>query len=480
MAGNDEDAPDSASGEHDHDAPVEAAGEGAGHEAPESAATTAAPAAQRRKRGFGQKFTLFVSALGLLATLAAGAAIVFRDKDERLRTVADALEGAAKDPGEFLRREESQFGDWLTKALPGDDDAPPKAIPLGARVTGVKPTPEPPKPAPAPGWAAPREVQAEISPPTGEAAPTQPPKVEPPKVEAPKVETFKPASDAPVAATRADPPPAASDKDIAALNRRLTALEENLREALEAATLARGAAAAAPGEGADKAGALDLKNDLAALKSRVEDLSEAVENFRAQLDQPKVETRAAAEVEQSAHDARNKALTAMESMALAQSLRLAFERGDPYQAEFAALQERGADAQLLAPLAAFAEHGAPTAKDMLAMFLPLGKRLRGAERPGEQAGSIADELLHDAEKLVRVRPIAEGAKATAEDLVPQIERALAHDDLKAASAAFAKLPDVAKGQAKEFGDTLNRRLAASSAASQLLLQSISALGRDKN
>jgi len=479
MAGNDEHAPVSASGESERDHGDSVEGEVVGHDAPEPVAP-AAPSPRRRKRGFGQKFTLFVSGLGLLATLGGGAAIVFKDRDERLRAVADALEGAAKDPQGFLRREESELGDWLTKALPGEDDAPRKLRPHVANVAGVKPSepekpaPESPKPAPTQGWAAPREVPAEKSPPVAEAPPS-------PKVEPPKIETFKPASDAPVASTRSDAPPAASEKEIAALERRLTALEENLREALEAAKQPRGgAAAASPGEGADKAGALDLKNDLLALKSRVEDLSEVVENFRARLDQPKVEARADAQVEQTAHDARNKALTAMESLALAQSLRLAFERGDSYQAEFAALQERGADAQLLAPLAPFAERGAPTAKDLLAMFLPLGKRLRGAERPAEPAGSLTDELLHDAEKLVRVRPITAGAKATAEDLVPQVERALAHDDLGAASAAFAKLPEMAKGQAKEFGDALNRRVAAEKAASQLLRQSISALGRDKN
>jgi len=509
MADNDQEAPHAAP--HDEAAKIETqhaelAAEGERHEASPPADELSPPAPVRKKRGLGQKLTLAVSALGLLATLAGGAAIVFEDRDPRLRNVADSMEAAAKDPLKFLHEQEDRLGAWLMTELPRGETPPAKLTPakpepeksepgklgpLSPRVTGVRPAEEPPKSDAPTGWATPREIQPPTK--TEATTPETAVKAEPPKPDAPKIETPKPVAPPPAAAKSAPQVEAPvelggaeigaegpTSHEIAALKSRLSTLEENLREARDAAMAAQAAASGRSDGGAEKSASPEVKDKLSTLQSRVEDLAEAVEGFRAQLDQPKVDTRAAAEVQQAAGATQSKALTALETMALAHSLRTAFIRGEPYAGELAALQARGTDPDLVAKLAPFAERGAPEAKDLLAMFLPIGKRLRAIERPDAPAGSLSDQLLRDAEKLVRVRPVTQAAPNTAEELVPTIERALAHDDLAAASAAVAKLPELAKGDAKLFADALEARVAGEKASTELLRQSVAALGRDKN
>ena len=167
-------------------------------------------------------------------------------------------------------------------------------------------------------------------------------------------------------------------------------------------------------------------------------------------------------------------------LTLAQSLQHALERGRPFAAEQAALSERGVDPQLLAPLAPFADQGAPTTARLLTSFAPLAKRLRALDEAPTAGASLADQLLHDAGKLVRVRPVNEPAKVSISELVAQIEVALAHDDLDGASEAFDKLPDNARSEANAFGETLNQRRAAEQAARSLLANALAGLLHLKN
>ena len=116
-----------------------------------------------------------------------------------------------------------------------------------------------------------------------------------------------------------------------------------------------------------------------------------------------------------------KAITAAETLGLAQSLAHSLERGRPFAAEQAALTERGVDPQLLAALAPVAEQGAPTAARLLASFAPVAKRLRALDDAPAAGGSLTDQLLHEAGKLVRVRPAGERANVSITELVARIE-----------------------------------------------------------
>ena len=94
--------------------------------------------------------------------------------------------------------------------------------------------------------------------------------------------------------------------------------------------------------------------------------------------------------------------------------------------------------------------------------------------------SLTDQLLHDAGKLVRVRPVGEAIAISVNENVEKIETALAHDDLDAASEAFEKLPEKARAEAESFGETLSRRREADQAAASLITAALAGLGHNKN
>ncbi len=441
--------------------------------APETAAEpkTAAEAAPepamappaRKSGGYWQKFTLLLAVLGLLAIGGGLAAIKFKDKDERLRAISDAIDAAAKDPERFASSVETKLGElWASVSSKVEGDRKSKPSQTAANEPAA-PTPKPAaepnppaavettRPTPTPGWAAPREPK-----PAPAARDEQP---------------------APIAAPTPAPSARAEDSaQIAALVKRIEQLEATAREALEAAKDAqRSAKPAETGEKTANEGSY-----LNALEGRIDELADEIRKVREQLDQPKSETRVAPDAAEAAASTQAKAVTAAETLGLAQSLVHSLERGRPFAAEQAALAERGVDPQLLAALAPFAEQGAPTAARLLASFAPVAKRLHALEDAPAAGGSLTDQLLQHAGKLVHVRPAGERANASIAELVTRIESALAHDDLDGASEAFAKLPDNARSEAKAFGETLGQRREAEQAATAIVANALAGLAHLKN
>jgi hypothetical protein len=439
--------------------PPEAEPETAAEPAPEPA--IAPPV--RKSGGYWQKFTLLLAVLGLLAIGGGLAAIKFKDKDERLRAISDAIDAAAKDPEGFASSVETKLGElWasISSKVEGDRKSKPSQT---AANEPAAPTPKPaaepnppaadetPRPSSTPGWAVSREPK-----PAPAARDEQP---------------------APVAAPTPTPSVRAEDSaQIAALVKRIEQLEATAREALEAAKDAqRSAKPAETGEKTTNEGSY-----LNALEGRIDELADEIRKVREQLDQPKSETRVAPDAADSAASTQAKAITAAETLGLAQSLMHSLERGRPFAAEQAALAERGVDPQLLAALAPVAEHGAPTAARLLTSFAPVAKRLRALEDAPATGGSLTDQLLHEAGKLVRVRPAGERANLSIAELVARIESALAHDDQEGASEAFAKLPDNARSEARAFGEALNQRRDAEQAATSLVANALAGLAHLKN
>ena len=442
--------------------------------APEAAHETAAepglePAVApptRKPGGYWQKFTLLLAVLGLLAIGGGIAAIKFKDKDERLRAISDAIDAAAKDPESFASSVETKFAElWASASskVEGDRKSKPRQTAANESAAAPKPAAEPspipavetPRPTPTPGWAAP-----------GEPKP------------APAAKDEQPASIAPP--TPAPSVHAEDSAQIAALAKRIEQLETTAREALETARDAQ--RTAKPAEMGEKTATPTAEEGtyLNALEGRIDELADEIRKVREQLDQPKSETRVAPDAAEAAASTQVKAITAAETLGLAQSLVHSLERGRPFAAEQAALTERGVDPQLLAALAPVAEQGAPTAARLLASFAPVAKRLRALEDAPAAGGSLTDQLLHDAGKLVRVRPAGERANASISELVARIETALAHDDLDGASEAFAKLPENARSEAKAFGEALNQRREAEQAATSLLANALAGLAHLKN
>jgi len=435
--------------------------------APETAVEPAIAPPVRKSGGYWQKFTLLLAILGLLAIGGGLAAIKFKDKDERLRAISDAIDAAAKNPKGFASSVETRLGElWgsVSSKVEGDRKSKPRqtaanepAAPTPKPAAEPNPLPavETPSPTPTPGWAAPREPKPAPAARDELPAPTAPP------TPAPSVH-------------------AEDSAQSAALVKRVEQLEATAREALETAREAQ--RSAKPAETGEKTATptADEGSYLNALEGRIDELADEIRKVREQLDQPKSETRVAPDAADAAASTQVKAITAAETLGLAQSLVHSLERGRPFAAEQAALAERGVDPQLLAALAPVAEQGAPTAARLLASFAPVAKRLRALEDAPAAGGSLTDQLLRHAGKLVHVHPAGEQANISISELVARIESALGHDDLDGASEAFAKLPENARSEAKAFGEALNQRREAEQAAASLLANALAGLAHLKN
>ena len=397
----------------------------------------------------------------------------FKDKDERLRAISDKIDAVAKDPESFAASVETKLaelwgsasskvgGDRKSKLQTAASEAAAPAPKLAAEPkAAAEPSPLPavetPGPAPTPGWAAPREPK-----PAPAAKEEQPAAAIAPPTPAPSVH-------------------AEDSAQIAALAKRIDQLEATAREALETARDAQRSAKPAETGETPVTPTAEEGLYLNALEGRIDELADEIRKVREPLDQPKSETRVAPDAVEAPASTQAKAITAAETLGLAQSLVHSLERGRPFAAEQAALTERGVDPQLLAALAPVAEQGAPTAARLLASFAPVAKRLRALEDAPAAGGSLTDQLLRHAGKLVHVRPVGEQANISISELVARIKSALAHDDLDGASEAFAKLPENARAEAKAFGEALNQRRDAEQAATALLANALAGLAHLKN
>lgn len=433
---------------------------------------------KRKRRSF---FASLLSTLLLLVLLAGAglyAAIAFKDRDERLKAVADYAEPYVDEASGVF----DELKNRLSALLGEKEPAQTAAIPLES----------PPAPPPEPAQTAPAQpaepAQTTPAPPEGPAAPpTEPTQIAPTKPAETAAEPTlnerrpEPAANAGEAQSAAVETQKAT---IAALQSRLDAAEELAQRALRAAEAAGAAAnaAQAAAEAAAKArpatdpagngpgAALTPSDQLTALEGRIDELGEEMKALRGRLESPKNETRAAPEAAAAKTPEGPAAL-----VVVAYALQREFEAGRPYAVEAKALTRLGADPAALAALSPFAEKGAPTAAQLKADFAPAAKRIRALE--AGDSGDLAQHLMKGASKLVRVRPSGapSGEAQSVEDKVVHIDAALAHGDLPQAEALFAALPEAARNEAKDFGAALRARVDAARAAESLLHGAIAAL-----
>ncbi|HXZ17287.1 MAG TPA: hypothetical protein VEH77_15210, partial [Roseiarcus sp.] len=222
--------------------------------APDAGGAAPTPRKERRRGRHG--FTLFLATVGLLATALGGAAIVFRNQDERLGAIADAIEQAAQNPKNFVLKEKEELGAWLAEKLPHGEDGREtvSAPPAGDGASKPAPSAESAPSAATPGWAAPRETERQ---------PTE-------------LKAQVEAEPAPQAAAPSVPPPGAvGSAEIASLAKRLDAIEAEVRAANDAAAEARRAAeakSAAERTESPAAPTPETKTLVAALEARLDEL----------------------------------------------------------------------------------------------------------------------------------------------------------------------------------------------------------------
>ncbi|MGD9543968.1 MAG: hypothetical protein AB7F41_17175 [Methylocystis sp.] len=427
------------------------------------------PVTRKRRSLFGR----LVWTLLLLLIVAGGAlyaAIAFKDQDERLKLVADYAEPYVNQAtgviGELKDRIDSLSAE---KAASPTTESPSEARPSDAATSSAEP-PAPPSTAP--------EKSAESAPPqepradpvTNAAMESQNAAIESQKAEVAALQGR--IGSAEELAQRALRAAEAAEAVAAAAKETATTARETAEAAAKAGASPAPVAPAAPPAEPGERGALTPGEQVSALEGRIDELGDELKALRERLDSPKGETRAAPEAAPAKTSEGPAAI-----VVVAYALQRELEGGRPYAVEMKVLTRLGVEAAQLAPLAPYAEKGAPTAAQLKADFAPAAKRIRALEN-GESVG-LAEHLMKGASKLVRVHPSGQAPSAeakTVEEKVGQIEAALAHDDLTQANALFSALPEDAQNEAKDFGAALRARADARRAADDLLHGAIAALG----
>ncbi len=415
------------------------------------------PPVGRKRRSFFGRLASTLLLLVLIAGAALYAAIAFKDRDERLKVVADYAEP-------YVDQASGALGELKdrVRSLIGETEP--------TQTTAISPEPPPNEPA---------TSGAEAPPPA--TAPAKPAET---VVERAPLAPSTPAQNAAIESQKAA---------LAALQGRVDSAEDLAPRALRAAeaaetaanaakTSAEAAAKASPAPAAPTApaeqgerGALTANEQVTALEGRIDELGDEIKALRERLESSKGETRAAPEATAAKTPDGPAAI-----VVVAYALQRELEAGRPYALETKALTRLGADPAALAALAPLAEKGAPTAAQLKADFAPAAKRIHALESGA--SGDLTEHLMKGASKLVRVRPSGQAPTTeaqTVEEKVAHIEVALAHGDLAQASAVFAALPEAAQNEAKDFGATLRARVDAGRAADDLLHGAIAALGATK-
>jgi hypothetical protein len=423
------------------------------------------PPVMRKRRSLFGMLASTLLLLILIAGAALYAAIAFKDRDERLKIVADYAEPYVDQASGALGGLKDRARSLIGETEPAQTTTIPLEAPPNAPSTSVAEAPPPSN--------APMKSAEPAANPTPQA----------------------PSTPAPSAALDSQNAAFESQKAaVAALQGRVDSAADLAQRALRAAENAEAAASAAKtsAEAAAKAnpaapapaeqgepGALNASEQVTALEGRIDELGDEIKTLRERLESPKSETRAAPEA--TAPKTASKTPDGPAAIVVvAFALQRELEAGRPYAPETKALTRLGADPAALAALSPLAEKGAPTAAQLKTDFAPAAKRIHALESGA--SGDLAEHLMKGASKLVRVRPSGQAPTTealTVEEKVAHIDAALAHGDLAQAESLFEALPEAAQNEAKDFGAALRARVDAGRAADDLLHGAIAALGATK-
>ncbi len=163
---------------------------------------------------------------------------------------------------------------------------------------------------------------------------------------------------------------------------------------------------------------------------------------------------------------------------VAAALKNAVDRGDPFAAELSSVTTLAPDNKTLAPLEPFAASGVPTAVMLgreLSLLAPALYQAAGVAN--RESGGFLERLQANAEKLVRIKPIAEVPGDDPTTVITRIELKAAHSDVAGALAELAKLPAAVRAPADAWIKQAEARAAAVEASRRFAADSMAALGK---
>lgn len=170
----------------------------------------------------------------------------------------------------------------------------------------------------------------------------------------------------------------------------------------------------------------------------------------------------------------NRQALAAARIVLAERIRTAIAAGQPFQGDVAALGVGGLPADQLAALNVVASKGAATRDALLAQFK--GHRARFASETAPASGNWQDRLVGLASRIVTIRPVGDTGANDPATLPIRLENALVQNDIAAAAALWAQLPEPARRASEAFGTALKERAAAEAAIARIAQDAVAALG----
>jgi hypothetical protein len=164
---------------------------------------------------------------------------------------------------------------------------------------------------------------------------------------------------------------------------------------------------------------------------------------------------------------------------LAANLLRKVESGAAYDADLAALANRGLDKGKLAPLEESARTGVATPAALAKQFFDLSPAMLSAE-PQPKENGFLNHLVNDAERLVRVRKVGDTSGDDLSGRVARIQESLDVGAVETAYQDWNALPDAAKAKSENFGEAAKGRLDALAAARSIDADAVAALGRARS
>jgi hypothetical protein len=159
------------------------------------------------------------------------------------------------------------------------------------------------------------------------------------------------------------------------------------------------------------------------------------------------------------------------------SLRATVERGDPFANELAAVKALAPNANALASLEPYATSGLPPPVALAREWGKLAPLMQRAAGSPPADGGFIEKLQQNAERLVRIRPIADAPGDDPATVIGRIESKTAQNDVAGALAELRKLPPQVRAPAEDWARRAEGRNAALETIKQFTATALAALGK---
>ena len=286
----------------------------------------------------------------------------------------------------------------------------------------------------------------------------------------------------------------ATRRTVEMLEKRVGALETKLPEIEAAAKRPLPAPAPAPQSAANDDGQLtralqEMRNELATLTQRLSTLEKAnADNAAKTLPPEKIDALNRDIAQLGSRLATAEKTVASNTpgaqdgggLAVAVALKTRLQDGQPFAKEWAALQALNADPAALSVLKPFADKGLMSNAALAASFAGPARAIAAAPQPRANNDTAwTDKIASALGRIVRVTPVDPSKGEDPASLTIRIQAALGKEDSAEALALWRKLPEPARRDTALFGSTLEARVNAERAVTQMMSAMVERLGAPK-